>query len=116
VKSRVHLVSLPQKDLEEKSLAEGFGLTVTEGLWKSRAMVASKVGGIQDQIDDGESGLLVDDPADYESFGKAIDSLLADDKRSKSLGEAGRETIRGGFLAVQRLTDHFKLIDSLHDA
>ena len=78
---RVHLATLPMDDLEEnavivnalqrhafvvvqKSLAEGFGLTVAEAMWKGRPVVASKVGGIQDQIADGESGILLDDPHD----------------------------------------------------
>ena len=47
----------------QKSLHEGFGLTVTEAMWKARPVVASAVGGIQDQIDDGRQGLLVRDPA-----------------------------------------------------
>ena len=49
--------------LVQKSIAEGFGMTVAEGMWKERAVVASRVGGIQDQIVDGESGVLIDDPA-----------------------------------------------------
>ena len=44
----------------QKSLAEGFGLTVAEAMWKSKPVVASAVGGIQDQIEDGVSGVLVD--------------------------------------------------------
>ena len=81
VRQRVHLAQLPMEDAEEnaaivnalqrrsdvvvqKSLAEGFGLTVAEAMWKARPVVASRVGGIQDQIVDMESGILVDDPAD----------------------------------------------------
>ena len=48
----------------QKSIAEGFGLTVAEGMWKARPLVASRIGGIQDQIVDGESGVLLDDPLD----------------------------------------------------
>ena len=62
----------------QKSLAEGFGLTVAEAMWKARPVVASRIGGIQDQIVDGESGLLIDDPADLEAAAAAIDALLAD--------------------------------------
>ena len=47
----------------QKSIAEGFGLTVAEAMWKRRPVVGTRVGGIQDQIVDGESGLLIDDPA-----------------------------------------------------
>ena len=50
----------------QKSLVEGFGLTVTEAMWKGKAVVASKVGGIQDQIVDGVDGLLVEDPRDLD--------------------------------------------------
>ena len=62
----------------QKSLAEGFGLTVTEAMWKARPVVASAVGGIVDQIVDGEHGLLLDDPGDLASFGRAVCSLLQD--------------------------------------
>ena len=79
-RERVHLALLPMDDVEEnavivnalqrraavvvqKSLAEGFGLTVAEAMWKSRPVVASRIGGIQDQIEHGETGLLLDDPA-----------------------------------------------------
>ena len=50
----------------QKSLAEGFGLTVAEAMWKARPVVASRVGGIQDQIEDGVTGVLIDDPADLD--------------------------------------------------
>src|SRR5207253_11111122 len=92
-RERVHLASLPMDDAEEngaivnalqrradvvvqKSLQEGFGLTVAEAMWKARPTVASRVGGIQEQIVDGESGLLVDDPEDGEAFGEAVLSLI----------------------------------------
>ena len=86
VRGRVHLVSLPMDDIDEnaamvnalqrradiivqKSIAEGFGLTVAEAMWKQKPVVAGRVGGIQDQIVDGESGLLVDDPRDLAAVG-----------------------------------------------
>src|SRR3954453_1054175 len=92
---RVHLATLPMADPEEnaiivnalqrhgtvivqKSLAEGFGLTVAEGMWKGRPVVASRIGGIQDQIVDGESGMLLDDPKDLEAFGAAVTRLVSD--------------------------------------
>ena len=90
---RVTIACLPMHDIEEnaaivnalqrhadvivkKSLEEGFGLGVTEALWKRRAVVASDVGGHRDQIQHEHSGLLVD-PADLRSFGNAIAELLA---------------------------------------
>ena len=54
----------------QKSLAEGFGLTVSEAMWKRRPVVASAVGGIVDQIEAGVHGLLVDDPDDLSAFGR----------------------------------------------
>ena len=86
---RIHLCSLPMDDIDEnaylvnalqrhatvvvqKSLVEGFGLTVTEPMWKGKPVVASRVGGIQDQIVDGESGLLLDDPGDLDEFAAAL--------------------------------------------
>ena len=129
---RIHLVSLPMEDLDEnaamvnaiqcradvivqKSLAEGFGLTVAEAMWKAKPVVASRVGGIQDQILDGESGLLVDDPRDLEGFATAIHSLLDDPGRSRSLGDAARRRVRERFLAVGRLTEYVELVGSLAD-
>ena len=92
VRARVELATLPMDDpvenalvinalqrhatvVVQKSLAEGFGLTVAEAMWKSRPVVASAVGGIVDQIADGETGLLVQDPRDLESFGHAVARL-----------------------------------------
>ena len=83
-RSRVHLACLPMADIEEnaaivnalqrhatvvvqKSIPEGFGLTVAEAMWKARPVVASAVGGIQDQIEDGVTGLLLDDPTDLDA-------------------------------------------------
>ena len=95
VRERVDLATVPMDDPVENalvinallrhasivvqpSLAEGFGLTVAEAMWKSRPVVASSVGGIVDQVVDGETGLLVQDPRDLESFGAAIERLLRD--------------------------------------
>src|SRR5213076_43595 len=112
---RVHLCSLPMEDIEEnaaivnalqrhativvqKSLAEGFGLTVAEAMWKERAVVASRIGGIQDQIEHGESGWLLDDPDDLGVFGEAVKTLLSDDERRAAMGERAMERIRDDFL------------------
>ena len=86
--TRVHLVSLPMEDpaenatlvnalqryatvIAQKSLAEGFGLTVAEAMWKGRPAIASRIGGIETQILDGETVLLLDDPRDLKAFGAA---------------------------------------------
>jgi trehalose synthase len=127
---RAHLVSLPMDDLDEngamvnaiqrradvlvqKSIAEGFGMTVAEGMWKERAVVGSGVGGIQDQIVDGESGVLIDDPGDLEGFGLAIRGLLDDPARAERLGKAAHRRIREGFLGVHQLTKYVELVASL---
>jgi len=131
-RARSHLVSLPMADLREnatmvnalqrrshlivqKSLAEGFGLTVAEAMWKARPVVASRVGGIQDQVVDGRTGILVDDPRDLPGFARAIESVLADRGRCAEMGKAGRERVRDNFLAVDRLRQYVGLVGSLLD-
>jgi trehalose synthase len=130
VRGRVHLVSLPMGDLDEngamvnalqrradvvvqKSLAEGFGLTVAEAMWKRRPVVASRVGGIQDQIVDGVSGVLVDDPTDLVSFAGAIDALLGDRQRAARIGEEARRRVLERFLDAGRLVEYVELLASL---
>ena len=99
------LVTLPLTDVDEnaamvnamqrhasvivqKSLAEGFGLTVAEGMWKGRPVVGSAVGGIQDQIADG-TGILLPDPADLPAFGRAVRTLLDDPELAARIGRGG---------------------------
>ena len=130
VRSHIHLASLPTADVEEnaaivnalqrhatvvvqKSLHEGFGLTVTEAMWKSRPVLASAVGGIQDQIEDGVSGVLLEDPTDGEAFGRALRRLLEDPAYAERLGEAAHERVRERFLGVRHLLEYGKLIDQL---
>jgi len=115
VRQRSHLVNLPMDDLDEnaamvnalqrradvvvqKSLAEGFGLTVAEAMWKRRPVVASRVGGIQDQVVDGESGLLLDPPTDLAAFGAEVADLLGDDDRARRMGEAAHDRVRSHYL------------------
>lgn len=129
-RARSHLVSLPMDDLEtnarmvnalqrraevivQKSLAEGFGLTVAEAMWKARPVVASRVGGIQDQVDDGRTGVLVDDPRDLPGFARAIEAVLGDRDRRAAMGKAGQERVRDNYLAVNRLREYVGLVESL---
>jgi trehalose synthase len=84
-------------------------------MWKARPVVASRVGGIQDQIVDGESGVLVDDPRNLEAFATAIRGLLADPDRARRLGEEARARVKERFLAVGRLTEYVDLVASLVD-
>ena len=133
VRERVHLALLPMDDLEEngaivnalqrratvvvqKSLAEGFGLTVAEAMWKARPVVASRIGGIRDQIEHGHSGLLLDDPADLREYGAAVRRILGDTELAVTLGSAARERVRGRFLATHSLLEYLALIETiLHD-
>ena len=97
----------------QKSLAEGFGLTVAEAMWKQRAVVASRVGGIQDQIVDGTSGVLVSDPHDLREYGEAVVGLLSDRDRSAAIGRAARERVRAEFLGPAHLEHYFALITTV---
>ena len=74
----------------QKSIAEGFGLTVAEAMWKGRPVVATAVGGIQDQIVDGENGVLLRDPRDLDAYGDAVRGLLEEPERAARMGEAAQ--------------------------
>jgi trehalose synthase len=129
-RSRIHLASLPMEDPEEnaimvnalqrharvvvqKSLAEGFGLTVAEAMWKSRPVVASRIGGIQDQIVDGETGVLLDDPLDLAAYGAAVTGLLNDPERAQRMGERARERVREKFISARSLLDYLVVVRRL---
>jgi hypothetical protein len=71
----------------QKSLAEGFVLTVAEAMWKGRPVAATRVGGIQDQIEDGRTGCLVA-PRDLRAFGERVSALLQDPHVAERMGEA----------------------------
>jgi trehalose synthase len=129
VRRRIHLAGLPMADPDEngvivnaiqrradivvqKSLAEGFGLTVAEAMWKNRAVIGSRVGGIAEQIVDGECGLLVD-PRDPRALAAAIEGLSADPARRRRLGDAAHERVRSHYLCAVRLAEYGKLLASL---
>jgi trehalose synthase len=130
VQRRIHLCSVPMDDIDEnaylvnalqrhasvvvqKSLIEGFGLTVTEPMWKGRPVIASRIGGIQDQIVDGESGILLDDPADLDGFAAALDKVLSDDALAARLGENARERVRDRYLGDRHLMQYVDLFEHL---
>jgi trehalose synthase len=94
----------------QKSIREGFGLTVTEALWKGRPTVAGDVGGIPLQIDDGVSGYLVDSPE--ECAARCIE-ILRDPELGKRLGKAGKERARQRFLSPRLLRDWLELMKEL---
>ena len=127
---RVHLASLPMDDIDEnativnalqrhaavvvqKSLAEGFGLTVTEPMWKGRAVVASRVGGIQDQISHEKDGLLLDDPSDLGAFAGLLLRVLSDDAEASRLGRAAHARVLDGYLGDRHLDQYVDLFAGL---
>ena len=133
VRRLIHLVSLPTDDREEnslivnalqrhatvvvqKSLREGFGLTVAEAMWKARPVLASAVGGIQDQIEDGVSGVLLRDPSDLDAFARELRALLDDSQRAARLGLAAKERVRSHYLSARHLEDYATLLAGIDAA
>jgi trehalose synthase len=132
VRRRVHLALLPMHDPDEnavivnalqrradviaqKSLAEGFGLTVSEAMWKGRPVVASNVGGIQDQIEDGRTGYLVE-PTDLAAFGDRVNRLFADPHAAERMGEAAQARVRDLFLGPRHLGQYVDLLERVLNA
>jgi trehalose synthase len=130
VRRRIRLVNLPMKDLDEnavmvnalqrhaavvvqKSLQEGFGLTVTEAMWKGRPVIASAVGGIQDQIEDGRSGILLRDPSDTREFAAALQRVLNDPGHAEELGRSARKVVVERFLPDDHLLKYDELLSEL---
>jgi trehalose synthase len=128
-RARILLVTLPLDDIDEnaamvnalqrhatvvaqKSLAEGFGLTVSEGMWKGRPVIGSAVGGIIDQIADG-TGVLLPDPADLKAFGEAVRELLSDRARAIRQGRAARAYVRENYLGDVHLMRYAGLLGTL---
>jgi trehalose synthase len=109
----VNAVQRRSQIVVQKSLAEGFGLTVAEAMWKARPVVASRIGGIQDQIEDGVTGILVDDPHDLRSFGAAVRSLIDDPARAGAMGEAAQLRVRDNFLGARSLMSYVDLLAGL---
>jgi trehalose synthase len=94
----------------QKSIREGFGLTVTEAMWKARPTIGGKVGGIPLQITDGESGFLV---TSIEECAQRALEILADPSLGKRLGRAGKEAARARFLTPRLLRDWLSLFSEL---
>jgi trehalose synthase len=127
VRSTIRIIELPMDDTElnalivnaiqrhatvvvQKSLEEGFGLTVAEAMWKTRPVVASAVGGIVDQVAPG-SGVLLSDPTDLAAFGHAVTDLLERPKEMAAMGHRARVRIRSHFLSDRLLGDCMRLIE-----
>jgi trehalose synthase len=133
VRGRVHLTALPMDDGDEnahlvnalqryasvvvqKSLVEGFGLTVTEPMWKSRPVVASAIGGILDQIDDGVSGILLPDPTDLAAMGHAVAAVLRDEELADRLGTEAHARVKDRFLGDRHLIQYADLFAAMMGA
>ncbi len=128
-RARIHLACLPMTDGEEnaailnalqrhasvvvqKSLAEGFGLTVAEAMWKARPVVGSAVGGIVDQIAPGETGLLLTDPFDLTAFAGQVSALLADPAEADRMGRNGQRRVSEQFLGDRHLQQWANILTS----
>jgi trehalose synthase len=96
----------------QKSIKEGFGLTLTEALWKARPTVAGRVGGTVAHIDDGETGWLVDSP---EGCAAACLGFLADPVAARRVALRGKEHLRRSFLTPRLLHDWLVLFNRLFD-
>lgn len=129
IRSRIHLATVPMADCDEaaaivnalqrysavvvqKSFAEGFGLTVTEAMWKERPVVGSAVGGIVDQIVDGETGTLVDS-RDLDEYARAVCAMLGDRQSAMRMGAAGRARVRDEYLGDRHLLQWARLFERL---
>ncbi len=96
----------------QKSTKEGFALTVTEALWKAKAVVAGDVGGIPNQIQDGKTGFLVE-PNNYKQCADRVVKLLKDPKLAKDMGAKAKEFVRENFLTTRLVSDYLDLISDV---
>ena len=100
----------------QKSLREGFGLTVTEAMWKARPLIASAVGGIQDQIDHGVSGLLLRNPTNLDAFAGAVSQLLCNPGLAARLGRNAMRRVAKNFIGTRIVAMYDDLVERLeHD-
>jgi trehalose synthase len=91
----------------QKSIREGFGLTVTEAMWKGAAVIGGRTGGIAHQIEDGVNGFLVDS---VEEAADRIVTLLRDRSLASRLGQNAKEAVRARFLMTRLMEDWLDLI------
>jgi trehalose synthase len=130
VRHRVLLLALPVDDVDEnaamvnalqrhaavivqKSLAEGFGLTIAEAMWKGRPVIGSAVGGIRDQLVDG-TGVLLPDPTDLAAFGAGARCLLSHPDLADQMGARAHTHIRDWFIGDRHLLRYAELFDTLN--
>ncbi len=94
----------------QKSIKEGFGLTVTEALWKMKPVIAGNAGGIREQIINHYTGLLVNTP---EGAANRIRYLLQDPEKGKELGVAGKRLVKENFLITRHLREYLTMMATL---
>jgi len=94
----------------QKSLKEGFGLSVTEAMWKKKAVIAGDAGGVKVQIKDGENGFLVSTP---EETAKRLVQIIKDKKMADQIGERAHQTVKEKFLMPRLLQDYFKIFKEI---
>ena len=102
----VNALQMASSVLVQKSTREGFGLTVTEGMWKGKPMIGGNAGGIRIQIDDGQNGYLVSSP---EECARRMVTLLQDSELAAFIGAAGRASVRRRFLLPRLALDYLKV-------
>jgi trehalose synthase len=98
----------------QKSTREGFGLSVAEAQWKETPVVASRVGGIPEQIVNNKTGFLVD-PHDLAECADRVVTLLKDRKLSREMGKQGKDFVRNNFLITRHLLDYLTLLSDVLD-
>lgn len=132
VACRVHIAAVPMRDREvnativnavqrvsdvvtQRSLVEAFGLTVAEAMWKKAPVLASAVGGIRVQIDDGVDGCLVD-PHDEQAWAQAAADLLLFPERAAEMGRTAHESVRRSFLPDRHLQELIEVLARVLEA
>jgi trehalose synthase len=130
IRRRIHLVTTAGDDLEgtafvinllqrragvvtQKSIREGFGLTVTEAMWKAKAVVGTRVGAMPAQILHRTTGMLITDPTDLDSFGDAVAELMTDAELRNRLGRRGQAHCAERFLLDHQLVKYATLFADL---
>jgi trehalose synthase len=117
---RIHILSVQDSALVnalqrraaavlQKSIREGFGLTVSEAMWKGTPVIGGRTGGIKHQIEDGVNGYLVDN---VEQAAERIVQLVKDEALRIRLGERAKETVRARFLLTRLMEEWIELIDA----
>ncbi len=109
----VNAIQMVSRVVLQKSTREGFGLTVSEAMWKGTPVIGGDCGGIRLQIRDGDNGFLV---SDVKSCAQRLLYLLTDEHEARRMGERGRQTVRERFLMPRLLADYLELLDQMVNA